>query len=145
MKSSRDSVVLDPYVNKMATIIQNYSKSKQDSSYVSDCLWLESFSATEVSVWCNKFKDGWTAPSYNPLKHRDRPRPSHNDEHCVIVGGLIGRSKSQTSWSCWSDRYCKSPVHESTSLGKEHYHEGMFKLAKQWNTCLNANGDYVKK
>jgi hypothetical protein len=32
-----------------------------------------------------------------------------------------------------------------TSLGKEHYHEGMFKLVKQWDKCLNANDEYVEK
>jgi hypothetical protein len=32
-----------------------------------------------------------------------------------------------------------------TSLGKEHYHEGMFKPVKRMDEYLNANGDYVEK
>jgi hypothetical protein len=32
-----------------------------------------------------------------------------------------------------------------TSLGKEPYCEGMFKLVKWWDKCLNANNDYVEK
>jgi hypothetical protein len=31
-----------------------------------------------------------------------------------------------------------------TTLGKEHYHEGMFKLVKRWDKCLNVNSDYVE-
>jgi hypothetical protein len=47
------------------------------------------FSRKEVSVWCNKFKDGRTALSDDPQKHRGRPRISHTDENFVIVEGLI--------------------------------------------------------
>jgi hypothetical protein len=32
-----------------------------------------------------------------------------------------------------------------TYLGNEHYLEGMFKLVKPRDKCLNANADYVKK
>jgi hypothetical protein len=31
-----------------------------------------------------------------------------------------------------------------TSLGKQHYHEGMFKVVKRWDKYMNAYGDYVK-
>jgi hypothetical protein len=37
----------------------------------------------------------------------------------------------------------KKAVKYFISLGKEHYREGMFELAKRWDKCLNANGDYV--
>jgi histone-lysine N-methyltransferase SETMAR len=39
----------------------------------------------------------------------------------------------------------KTIVQYFTSLGKEHYREGIFKLVKRWNKCLNANEDYVEK
>jgi hypothetical protein len=39
----------------------------------------------------------------------------------------------------------KTVVQYFKSLGKEHYHEGMFKLLKWWDKCLNANGDYVEE
>jgi hypothetical protein len=39
----------------------------------------------------------------------------------------------------------KIVVQYFTSLGKENYREGMFKLVKRWDTFLNGNGDYVEK
>jgi hypothetical protein len=30
------------------------------------------------------------------------------------------------------------------SLGNEHYPEGMFKLVKRLDKCLNANADYLE-
>jgi hypothetical protein len=39
----------------------------------------------------------------------------------------------------------KTVVHYFTSLGKEHYYEGMFKLVKQWDECKTVDGDYVEK
>jgi hypothetical protein len=50
-------------------------------------------SRKEVSVRCNKFKDGRTALNDDPEKHRGRPRTSHNDENCAIVEGLIRRDR----------------------------------------------------
>jgi transposase len=47
------------------------------------------FSRKEVSVWCNKFKDGRMALNDDPQKHRGRPRTSYTDENCVIVEDLI--------------------------------------------------------
>jgi hypothetical protein len=38
----------------------------------------------------------------------------------------------------------KTVVQYFISLGKEHYRGGMFKLVKEWDRCLNANGDYVE-
>jgi hypothetical protein len=38
----------------------------------------------------------------------------------------------------------KTAVQYFTSLGKEHNCEGIFKLVKQWDKCLNANGDCGK-
>jgi hypothetical protein len=43
------------------------------------------FSQQQVSVWCNKFKDGGTAPNDGPEKHRGRPRASHT----ATVEGFI--------------------------------------------------------
>jgi hypothetical protein len=47
------------------------------------------FRRKEVSVWCNKFKDGQTTLYDYPQKHRGRPRTLHTVENCVIVEGLI--------------------------------------------------------
>jgi histone-lysine N-methyltransferase SETMAR len=42
--------------------------------------------------------------------------------------------------------HCKKTVVQYfTSLRKEHYREGMFKLVKQQDKCLNANSDYGEK
>jgi hypothetical protein len=37
----------------------------------------------------------------------------------------------------------KTDVPYFTSLGKEQYYEGMYKLVKLWDKCLNANSDYL--
>jgi hypothetical protein len=95
------------------------------------------FSGKEVFVWCNKFKHGRTAFS-NPKKHIGRPRTLHIDENCVIFVGLIKEDRRITGRETAALLYF-------TSLGKEHYREGMFKRVKQWDKCLNANVDYVKK
>jgi histone-lysine N-methyltransferase SETMAR len=39
----------------------------------------------------------------------------------------------------------KTVVQYFTSLGREHYHEGMSKLVKRWDKCIRANGDYMEK
>jgi hypothetical protein len=41
----------------------------------------------EVSVWCNRVKDGRTALNDDTKKHRVRPKTSHSDENCVIFKG----------------------------------------------------------
>jgi hypothetical protein len=51
------------------------------------------FSRKEMSVWCNKFKDGRTAINDYPEKHRGRYRTSRTDENCVTVAGKIQKSK----------------------------------------------------
>jgi hypothetical protein len=45
------------------------------------------FSQREVSVWCNKFKDGRMALNDDPQKHRGRPRMTLMK--IVTVEGLI--------------------------------------------------------
>jgi hypothetical protein len=32
-----------------------------------------------------------------------------------------------------------------TTMGEEHYREGIFELVKRRDKCLNANGDYMGK
>jgi hypothetical protein len=66
------------------------------------------FSRKEVFVWCNKFKDVRTALNDDPQKHRGRSRILVHWwklYHCRRCDK--GRLKSQISWNCWSDRYCK--------------------------------------
>jgi hypothetical protein len=53
------------------------------------------FSRKEVSVWCNKFKDGRTALNDDPEKNSGRPRTSHTDANFIFVAEK-GRSKSQS-------------------------------------------------
>jgi hypothetical protein len=43
------------------------------------------FSQKEVSLWCNKFKDGQMELKDGPEKHRGGPRTSDTEENCVIV------------------------------------------------------------
>lgn len=52
------------------------------------------FSRKEVSVWCNKFKDGLTALIDDPQQHRGRPRILHTDGNCVSVKGLRREDQS---------------------------------------------------
>jgi hypothetical protein len=43
-------------------------------------------------------------------------------------------------------KHCQKVVAQYfTSLGKVHYRQGVFKLVKQWDKCLKANGDHVEK
>jgi hypothetical protein len=62
------------------------------------CTGREFFTRKEVTVWCNKFKDGRTALNDDPEKHRSRPGTSHIDENLVYVDGLIKKkSENQSS------------------------------------------------
>jgi hypothetical protein len=65
-----------------------------------------------------------------------RPRTSHIAGNCVIVKVLVRLHQRGMQ---------KAFVHYFTFIDKGHYHEGMFKLVKQWTKCPNADGDYVDK
>jgi hypothetical protein len=102
------------------------------------------FSQKEVSLWYNRFKDGWMALKDDTQKHRGRPGTSHTDENCVIVRRFDkGRSKSQSSWNFWSDRYCNKHcswnrlrfklMQGICSLGSENAHRV---VQKQKNGCF---------
>jgi hypothetical protein len=68
------------------------------------------------------------------MKHRGRPRASHIDENCVIVEDPI---RGDRRVKVRGIALQKTVVQYFTSLGKEHYREGMFKLVKRWDKCMN--------
>jgi hypothetical protein len=65
-------------------------------------------------------------------------RTSHIEENCVIMEGFI---KESNFVKC----IAKTVAQYFTSLGKERYSEGMFRLVKRCDKNLNSNGDYVEK
>jgi hypothetical protein len=76
------------------------------------------FGCKEVSVWSNKFKDGQTALNYDTEKQRGRPKTSHTDENCVIVGGLIRENGEVIVHESHCKKKKKTAMHAFTFLGK---------------------------
>jgi hypothetical protein len=93
-------------MNKMAGVIENYSKSEVRA--VVKCFRAEGLIESEicrrlvsvygqkvfsrkVSMWCNKFRDGRTAWNYVPDKQGGRPRTSD-----VIMESLIIEDRELT-------------------------------------------------
>jgi hypothetical protein len=73
--------------------------------------------------------------------------PPHSPDLVSSDFYLFGPFKNFLSGKRYEDQNTlqKTVVQYVTSLGKEHYREGLFKLVKSWNKCLNANGDYIEK
>jgi site-specific recombinase XerC len=85
------------------------------------------FSRKEVSVSCNKIKDGQTALNDDPQKHRSRPKTLYTDENCVTVESLIKegqRVKLHEIAEVIST--AKSTVHEIIS------HLNFYKVSAHW-------------
>jgi hypothetical protein len=63
-------------------------------------------------------------------KRRARVRTSNTDENCVIVDSSIREDRRAKV----RETQCKKPVVlYFTTIGKEHNHEGIFKLVKRWD------------
>jgi hypothetical protein len=110
-------------------------------------------------------RPGWLAAGVRPLHDGDglipqpRPWPGCKREsgkfcrihHIVLIQHHQISTSSSYSRTFYQEkdlrtkRIARTVVQYFTSLGKEPYCEGMFKLVKRWDKCLNANNDYVEK
>jgi hypothetical protein len=96
------------------------------------------FSQKEVSVWCNKFKDGHTALNDDPGKEEGRQSHSHTDKNCGTVKSLIREDQGVkfcevaevTLYEIISDlNFHKVPDHWVL----KNAHQG---VKKQYNDCF---------
>jgi hypothetical protein len=59
----------------------------------------------------------------------------------IVTGDETGFTiTSQSKKETQLQKNTVMPYSAILPLGREHYHEGMFKLVKQWDKCPNANG-----